>query len=155
MPPGPAATAAGGFAWSIPTGWEARPSSSSMRLVTTGPTGRKDVECYVTILGGAGGGLAPNMNRWREQMGRPALSEAEISALPKISMLGRESPVIEIEGDAAATGGTALALYGAVCELGSRSIFVKMTGPAQTLQAERERFVAFCTSFSAQEGGGR
>lgn len=123
--------------WTVPAGWSegaARP----MRLVTVAPEGVQGVECYVTILRG-GGSVADNVNRWRGQVGLPALGPGELAALPKADVLGKPSPLLEAEG-------AKDAIYGVICDLGAHQLFVKMTGTSEALRAERERFLAFCGS---------
>jgi hypothetical protein len=115
-----------------------------MRLVTFTPDGAEGTECYVTILGGAAGGVAANINLWRQQRKLAPLSSDAIAKLPKISVLGRDAPFAEIDGGKVGT-------YGVVCELGDRTVFVKMNGPMDVLRAERERFVEFCKSLSATQ----
>ena len=101
MPASPGAEAAGGapLAWTVPAGWTQGPDRP-MRLVTFActPEGgaaaaqpgspEGSVECYVAELGGMGGGVAANFNRWRGQLGQPPLKDADIAALPRITVLG-------------------------------------------------------------------
>jgi len=129
---------ASAFTWKAPEGWTQGPAKQ-MRLVTFTPKDRPGVECYVAVLGGAAGGVAANVNRWRQQLNLAPLAADAIAALPKVQVLGREAPMVEIDGGAAS-------MFGLVCELGGQTVFVKMTGPTESLRAERERFVAFCRS---------
>lgn len=128
------------LAWAPPAGWTEGPEKA-MREVTFLAGEKREVECYVTALGGDGGGLAANLNRWRSQMGRPDLTAAEIGALPKITMLGTEASLVEIERDG---GGDVV--IGAVCLRPDRSVFVKMLGPKSSVEAQRSAFVEFCKS---------
>lgn len=130
----------GEIKWTAPEGWTQGPAKQ-MRVVTFVPQGTSGVECYVTVLSGTGGGLESNVNRWRGQLQLEPLSAADIAALPTLPVLGRSARLVEIYG--AESG-----LLGLVCELGPRTVFVKMTGPTASLRAERERFVAFCRSLS-------
>jgi len=113
-----------------------------------------EAECYVTLLGGAGGGVVANINRWRDQMGAEVLSEAQIAALPRIPFLGGEAVLVEIPGAYVGMGDAdvpAALLLGAVCMLEDASVFVKMTGPRATVEAEREAFQEFCGSMELAE----
>jgi hypothetical protein len=130
----------GGFAWTAPEGWTQGPAKQ-MRLVTMNPTDAPGVECYVTVLGGAAGGVEANVNRWRQQMRLAPLAADAVAALPTVKVLGKESPMVEIDGGS-------VGVTGLVCELGQQTVFVKMTGPMEALRAQRERFVAFCKSLS-------
>ncbi len=142
-PPSPAA-----LRWKVPDGWTAAPPRSR-RVVTVRPDGHADVECYVTVLGGDGGGLAANINRWLDQVGLPPLDEPGIAALPQIPVLGGKAPLVEATGTFTGMAGearTGFGLLGAIRSLGAESVFVKMTGPAEVLRAERARFLEFCAS---------
>lgn len=142
------ADAPGALSFDVPEGWT-KGGEKSMRLVTLHPAGREDTECYVVGLSGDGGGVAANVNRWRGQMGQAPLSGAEIEALPKIDMLGQKAVLVEIEGTYTGMGDTRQAgagFLGAILILPGQSLFVKMTGPAEVVAAERERFLEFCGS---------
>ncbi len=128
------------LAWTAPEGWTQGPRKP-MRLVTFLPKGADGAECYVVVLKGTGGGLSANVNRWRDELGQAPLSDAAIAKLPIVQVLGRPARLVEIDGGAKAT-------YGVDCELGSWTLFVKMTGPTEALRAERERFLSFCRSLN-------
>ncbi|MBI5362431.1 MAG: hypothetical protein HZA53_04570 [Planctomycetes bacterium] len=138
--PMPSAGGSSSFAWTAPAGWTQGPEKA-MREVTFLAGGKREVECYVTALGGDGGGLASNLNRWRQQMGRAPLGADEIDALSKVAMLGAQATVVEIEKE----GGGDMVL-GAVCLQPDRSVFVKMLGPKAAVEAERAAFLEFCKS---------
>lgn len=143
-------TPAGGFnpaglQWTAPEGWHQGPEKM-MRMVTY-TVG--DVECYVTSLSGEAGGAVSNINRWAAQMGLPALDEAAIAALPKITVLGTEGPLTEFAGTFTDMGGAPKADYkmlGTLASAGGSTFFVKLTGPAAEVDAQRDNFVAFCAS---------
>ena len=134
------ATPTGALRWTPPQGWIQGPARP-MRLVSFSPPENPGVDCYVTVLGGDGGGIAENVNRWRSQLKLAALSDEAVASLPRIRVLGRSAPMVEIDGGA-------LGLYGVVCPLGDETIFVKMTGPTEALRADRATFIEFCKSLS-------
>jgi len=138
------------YTWTVPEGWT-QLSPTAMRIANFTVGQDKQTECYVTILKGAGGGTEMNINRWHGQMGMESepLSAEAIEQLPKISMLGKQVPLAEVPGTYQGMTGEAKSGYmllGAVSELGSESVFVKMTGPESTVRGEREKFIAFCGS---------
>ncbi|MBI3272935.1 MAG: hypothetical protein HYZ53_28360 [Planctomycetes bacterium] len=138
----------GNLAWDVPEGWQRGPDRT-MRLVTFVAAAAPEVECYLSLLPGAAGGVDANLNRWREQMGQPALKEAELSELPRLPVLGHPSPLLEVRGVFRGMGGGPkenYALLGLICDLGGQMLFAKMTGPADAVAAERERFKAFVRS---------
>lgn len=133
--------------WNAPDGWNREPDRP-MRLVTF-TTADGALECYVSVLAGSAGGAAANINRWRQQMGQPALSPEEITALPKLQVLGQEAPLVTITGNYAGMSGetkTGHALMGIVCPWGDQTIFVKIIGPEMAVKAEAGNFTAFCES---------
>jgi len=136
----PATADAQGFSWTAPAGWTQGPAKQ-MRLVTLVPEGAPGVECYVTVLGGAAGGVEANVNRWRQQLHLAPLAADAVKALPTVPVLGREARMAEIDG------GT-VGMFGLVCELDQQTVFVKMTGPMDSLRAQRGQFVAFCKSLA-------
>lgn len=108
------------------------------------------VECYVSILPGLGGGLLQNANRWRGQMGLPPLSEGEFDALPRKTILGVASPMLALEGAFAGMGGSAprenYKMLGALVAHQGYGVYVKMTGPADAVEAETSAFDQFLGS---------
>jgi hypothetical protein len=134
------AAAAPEFSWKAPDGWTEGPAKQ-LRVVTFRPDTDPRVECYVTVLAGAAGGLEANVNRWRQQLRLAPLPADAIAKLEVMSVLGRDARVVEIDGGA-------VGIFGLVCELGERTLFVKMTGPPESLRGERERFLSFCRSLS-------
>jgi hypothetical protein len=146
----PAATeapaASGTLAWTAPAGWQRGPDKA-MREVTflAGPKG--EVECYVTLLAGDGGGLRANLDRWSGQMGQEPLSERELAALARVTILGADGVVAEIPrgSDATAPAEHEL-LIGALSIQPEQSLFVKMVGPRAAVEAQREAFLELCRS---------
>lgn len=130
------------FAWTAPDGWEQAPDKP-MREVTYNVG--ENAEVYVSVLGGPAGGALANINRWRGQLGvDEPLTNADVAALPTIDIMGQACPLVEVtspDGDQA--------LLGTVCALAERTVFVKMTGPADTVAAQKDRFVAFSESLRA------
>jgi hypothetical protein len=153
-PSHPAASAPSGerLRWTVPEGWQAGPDRP-MRLVTMSPAGAAGVECYVTVLPGAAGGVLDNLNRWRDQFGLDKSTEAELKALPGLEVFGRPAPLIELRGTFTGMSGGAqegYGLLGTIVPLADRVVFVKMTGPQARVQEERARFLQFCGSLRAE-----
>jgi hypothetical protein len=150
----PTGNSAEGLAWQPPDGWRRGPDRS-MRAVTFF-VGDDDVaECYVSVLSGAAGGALANVNRWRNQMGREGIDQVQFEALPRIDMLGRRGVLTEVTGTYTGMGDEPPregSLLGALCSLLDRSVFVKMIGPAELLDAEREAFIGFCESLEETQG---
>jgi len=136
------------FEWLLPEGWLEQ-TPTPIRIANFSTATEAEVECYITVLSGSAGGVAANVNRWRRQMNQPPLSEADIQALPTLMVLETSSPYIEIEGDFTGMSGQPKPGYmmlAVICPLKEDTLFVKMTGPASAVNAEKERFKAFCNS---------
>lgn len=134
--------------WAAPDGWTQAPDKP-MRTVTFTMGDDGKTECYVTSLSGPAGGVEANINRWRQQMGQAPLDGTALAELPTITILGKPSPMIKIKGDftgMSGEGGSSYELLGAICPLDSETIFVKMTGPASEVDANKDKFIAFCES---------
>jgi len=135
--------------WDSPAEWEAKPATS-MRVANFIVKDHPDTQCYAAVLAGAAGGKEANINRWRnEQMGQPALSTQEIEALPTLDVLGQKAPWVEVAGNFSGMSGESAKsaiLYGAVCELGAQTVFIKMTGPQEVMQGQKDIFLKFCAS---------
>lgn len=138
----------GGLAWDVPEGWERQPDRQ-MRVVTFVPRDAASTECYVTILGGSGGGVEGNVQRWREQMDQSPLSSMELQALQTVPVLGADAKLVEINGHYTDMQGNEVAkatLLGVICPIQGALLTVKMTGPSDVVAKEKDRFLAFCRS---------
>ena len=137
-----------GLAYTTPSGWTPEPPRG-MREVSFRMESAPEVECYVSVLKGAAGGMEMNLNRWRSQIGQPPLTGAEISTLPKAKLMGSEVPLLDLRGayqgmeDQAKPG---YALLGIMTEWNNRMVFVKMTGPEAQVAAQKDAFLALCES---------
>lgn len=152
MTPGPATDGPPSrFTFDTPEGWVKQPARQ-MRDVTFKPHPASKAECYVSVLGGMGGGMAANLNRWRQQMGKAPLGDDEIAALPTAEVLGGKGTFITVtEGDFSGDRGEQVegaALLGFIVQRPSDWVFVKMRGPAAEVLPEQANFEAFCRSLS-------
>ncbi len=137
------------YAWSAPVAWEAIPSAPLRPAnFIAGESG--SIEIYLSVLGGTGGGIPANINRWRNQMNLSDLSEEDITALPEIQMLGEEAVLIDFEGqfqgmEDMVTEQNARML-GAMMLDGDQAVFVKLVGPADEVATEYDNFLDFVQS---------
>jgi len=80
VPPPP--TPAAGLKWTLPKGWE-QTMSGGIRYATLKPPGAGKVDISVVVLPGPAGGEMANVNRWRGQIGLPAIDEKALDAARK------------------------------------------------------------------------
>ncbi len=130
--------AASPLSWETPEGWTAM-GRKPMREVTF--AAGTDARCWITILGGDGGGTLANVNRWRNEMGQPPLKEGDLAALPTMPMLGGQAYVVEAEGSYSSMGSAAESdwgMIGLIRNLDGKAVFIKLVGPKPEVEAARE-----------------
>jgi len=144
-----ASATSGMFAFEMPPGWQ-QIASTPFRdpNFIIGESG--EIECYVSVLGGGGGGIQTNANRWRTQMGRAPYTDAEYAQLPRATVLGQEAVIVDFPGDFQGMGADqakpGYRLVGALISAPNAAIFVKMTGPDAAVEAEKDNFALFAQS---------
>ena len=99
----------------------------------------------VSSLGGDGGGLLPNFNRWRQQLGLPSVVEGDLTALPTLDVSGGKAVLIDITGLDGRTGKPAR-LVGAALPLGGQTWFYKLMGDAGIVAQQKDALVKFVQS---------
>jgi len=135
------------FHWTAPESWIAQ-KTSQFRLINYQVA--ENTECYLTVLPGDGGGITPNINRWRGQMGLGPLSEGGISELELKPLLGSEAYAISCDGSFGGMGAQkqreGYRMLGLIQNFSGIMISVKMVGPLEEVKASTEDFFAFCES---------
>lgn len=144
---------AGAFTFSIPEGWRSVTPASPMRaaeLYAPGPEGTGEAgEAIVTVFHfgpGQGGSVQDNVDRWfgqfdgsldekgaataKETIGTVPVTFVRAHGTFQSGMPGQ--PTTPLEGQA---------LLGAILENPGGDVYVKMTGPAPTVQTAEEAFV--------------
>ncbi|MDG2124243.1 MAG: hypothetical protein P8J87_11120 [Verrucomicrobiales bacterium] len=138
------------FQWDTPEGWTDVASTGMLRAANLRFGSAGSGECYFGVMNGDGGGLEANVNRWREQMGLEPLDAEGIGALSKAGLLGSDAVEIDLEGSFRGMGGGAgksgYRMLGRLAVRRDMAFFVKMTGTAEEVGANRAEFAAFCDS---------
>lgn len=140
----PAGGADGKPAWTVPTGWQEVPGGQFLvaKFVVTGE-GNTRAEINISMSSGDGGGLAPNVNRWRGQLGLSQVSATEItSSVRKVQAGGSELSYVELSGTDLNTGRPALVL-GAMVPRAGHTWFYKLAGDRQLVESQTTRFTTF------------
>ena len=96
----------------------------------------------VSSLAGDGGGLLPNINRWRGQLG---LAPATETVLPTIDVSGVKATLIEFSGTDGRTGKPAQ-LVGLILPLNGQTWFYKLMGDADVVAQQKDAFIKFVQS---------
>lgn len=128
----------GMFRYELPAGWEDVPQPGQGRIFEF-----RAGEALVTfsILGGEGGGLAANLNRWRQQAGLEPVPDDQAAAWTRqVRFLGRDGWSTEAIGKDRAV----VVTFGLNPEF---SMFLKLDGTPDAVRAQRAAFDAFASSF--------
>ena len=135
-------TNSAGFRWKKPESWI--PSSgSSMRLASFDiPYSEGSGDLSVIQLGGTGGGIEANVNRWRKQLNLEpqSLSKIEKEMIEKRGGLGVYNiiRIINEEMDSA--------FLCAILTAGNQTLFVKLSANPHGIREIEADFILFCSS---------
>jgi hypothetical protein len=152
-PPAPAAAAPadagpaprpgpGGLRWTLPTGWtETR--GGAMRFATLKPPVVGKIDGSVVVLPGPAGGELANVNRWRGQIGLPAIDEAALAGARKV-LHTKAGPLKVYDFTSGGKGGSRV--VAGLTESGGNTWFVKLSGDASSVGAAREDFMKLLRS---------
>ncbi|MEO0649850.1 MAG: hypothetical protein AAFZ65_04145 [Planctomycetota bacterium] len=147
---GSAGGSAAGLIWDLPEGWR-EIAPTSMRTANFEPRPGTDATAYLTLLAGEGGGLAANVNRWRNQVGLPDLSPAELAALPRQPFLDGDAVRVDFEGTFSGMSGDrandGYRIVGLLRITEAGSAFLKFVGPSAIVQEELGAFDRLAFSF--------
>jgi hypothetical protein len=140
--------------------WKPVPTSSPMRVaqyvLPRAPGDAEDGELVVYFFGGQGGSVQANLDRWVGQMeqpdGRPSKAVATTETL---TVNGMKVTVLDVSGKYVAEmapGSSArynkpgFRLKAAVVETAGGPYFIKLTGPAKTVDVWNAAFTGFLRS---------
>jgi hypothetical protein len=126
--------------WEVPAGWqEVNGGSFLVAKFMLGGDDGATAAVNVSVSAGDGGGLAPNVNRWREQLGLPP--EDEISTVT-FAISGGQAQLVDFTGTSAQTGQPA-GIVGIVVTQPDRTWFYKLMGDPQVVAAQKDAFTTF------------
>ena len=128
-------------AWQVPAGWKAA-GPKPMRLASFDiPDAAGNGDVSISKLNGDGGGLLANINRWRGQVGLPALEASALASNSKtVATAGGDSATwVELAGGEKT-------IFGAIVARGDVSWFFKLTVPSAAAGRQRESFNQFVRS---------
>lgn len=135
-------------------GWTKQPSTSIRQLsYRVDGEGGATTDISLVILRGAAGAVLDNVNRWRSQLGQPAIDQAALkqSSQAFTTSVG-EAVVVEIEG--LAPGADALKdgrMVGAIVDNGADGWFFKMRGNSAITAAQKAAFLEWVKSAKPAE----
>lgn len=130
--------------WTVPSGWkEKAPSAMRYGSFTISGKGGSEADLSVISLAGDAGGVLANINRWREQLALPPITEA---LLPKnhtqLEVLGAKVTLVDFTSPADGKKPNTRMLA-AILPHGPSTWFFKMTGDAALVEAQKSSFTQF------------
>jgi hypothetical protein len=131
----PATAASGPLRWDVPAGWQVGTPGEFQTAVYLLAGGAK---VAISNLPGDAGGEAANVNRWRRQIG-----------LPAVDNVGGESLAAEgadISAKWFDLKGESDSILAAIISLPSATWFFKLTGPTAEIDASRQAFMSLLGS---------
>ena len=156
------AESAAGLRWTAPAGWKSeapRPMRAATYSVPPAPGDQSGGEVVINYFGpGQGGSIDANIERWKSQMqgpdGKPAAA-----AIAKRTVRGIAMTTIDASGTYSGMGGpmapskpvAGYRLLGAIVEGPGGNVFVKFSGPAKTVAANRQKFDQLLASFDKEK----
>jgi hypothetical protein len=132
--------------WTVPADWKEGELMQFLvaRYVIQG-SGDASASVNVSQLADNGGGLLPNLNRWRNQLGQPAVSDEEASKLPTFDASGAKAVMADFTGTDARTG-KAARLVGVVIPFNSQTWFYKLMGDPELVGRQKDALIQFVQS---------
>ncbi|NBV22281.1 MAG: hypothetical protein EBS05_10245 [Proteobacteria bacterium] len=141
----PVASSTGLSKWTAPAHWkEAAPGAMQAAKYRVGE-GKAGADVTVVFLGGMGGGLKPNLDRWRNQLSLPASAEGEIDQqAPLFPELGPGARRVQLSGS---TGeGDPADMVVLIVPSGNGTWFYKLMGDKSVVAKEKDALTAFVKS---------
>jgi hypothetical protein len=148
-----------GIQYATPNGWEPVGSDrGGFRLAAVFRIKEGETSATVTVmpLGGDGGGLRANVDRWRGQLNLPPVKdENELQSLVRsLTVSGRKASYVDLASPDKSSDKGPLRILTVIIPHGDQTWFVKMTGPASLIEKHKSTFEQFFKSLSF-EGGNR
>jgi hypothetical protein len=126
-----------GMTWTLPKGWKEE-RQGGMRFATLQPGVPGRVDGSVVVLPGDAGGELANVNRWRGQIGLPAIDAAELARARTVIKSGAGAVgVYDFTGE----GQKKSRLVAGLLEVNGSTWFIKLTGDAEAVAAARAGFL--------------
>jgi hypothetical protein len=130
--------------WQVPAGWQETAGSQFLvaKFLIPGAD-NSQASVNVSMSAGDGGGLAPNVNRWRGQLGLSPLSGADLNqAVTGIDTAGGQASLVDFSGKDPRSGQDTR-MVAAIVPQGGRTWFYKLMGNAQLVEKQKDAFTKF------------
>ena len=152
--PPPLAATAPPFEYKTPPGWVPQPLSP-MRLASFKVAGSNGAEADISVvsLAGMAGGDLANINRWRDQLKLPPVSETELAAISShLNANGHDFLVTDlVSAEPLPPSRRKMRIVAAASQQGEQTWFVKMTGDVDLVEAQKNHFFDFLRGLSISD----
>lgn len=129
--------------WQVPPGWQEVPGGSFLVAKFNLGEGDQQAAVNVSMSSGDGGGLAGNVNRWRQQLALEALPEAEIhKQVVSLEAAGGKAMLVDFGGKDGRSGKAARTV-GAIVPQEGRTWFYKLMGSEAVVASQKDAFIKF------------
>jgi hypothetical protein len=133
--------------WTVPSDWQPLPPSQFLlaEFSIAGTNGAK-ADVNVAEMGGEGGGLLANVNRWRGQLGLGAAGENDLPQMTQsLDVPDGKATLVDFAGVNAKTGAQ-VRLVGVVVPQNGQTWFYKLMGDEQIVTRQKDAFIKFIQS---------
>lgn len=146
----PSAVPPGTIQWKTPSDWQEMPGQG-FRLASFKSTNDENgIDCSIVRFEGEGGGVTANIRRWMEQIKIPAPTEQEmeefLSQQQRLKTADGKSVLLVDLTSFPPDEDTSPSMLGAIVQLESSIVFLKMTGPPKAVLREKNNFYRLCES---------
>jgi len=142
MPPQTAQAApSGGPQWSAPANWsETTPGAMVTKSYAVPGDAGQTAAVTISVLSGEGGCTLSNVNRWRGQLGLPAItSDALPSNIASLDVAAGKATLVDLAGTAGHPG----RMLAVIVPQNGQTWFYKLTGDAGVVAREKDKFLEF------------
>jgi hypothetical protein len=153
--PAPVADAGVPIHWTVPAGWTQLPGKEMRYASFIVAADHPDLQLTVVPLGGEGGSLLGNINRWEGQIGLPPSSDADLkNLLTPITVAGTHVIVFDRTGATPPDHSQPKRILAAIFPHADRTWFFKLAGPNDLVQSQKANFDTFVQSIRFDDAGG-
>ena len=123
--------------WTTPSNWQEKtPGMMVVKSYSVAGADGKAATVAISSLGGTGGGMLMNVNRWRGQIGLAPITDAELEkATTTLELTGGKATVLDIKNDS-----TGKRMITVSVPQGEQTWFYKLLGDDAVVGAEKEAF---------------
>jgi len=129
--------------WAVPAGWQEVPAAQFLlaEYSMAGANGAK-AEVNVAQLSGNGGGVLPNVNRWRGQIGLDPVDEVGLlKVTTTMPVGGGQATFVDMTGKD--MSGATVRLVAAIVPMGDQTWFFKLMGDEKVVADQKDVFTKF------------